>query len=242
MCTSTFSKLTEDVSEKDLDEQGLIDNHSYTLMGVFKVTLDDMSEERLVKVRNPYGFKEWNGDWSDKSKKWTVKTRAQVEGSSKDDGIFFISLHDHLKFTKMTTICFYVEPRMDNFVVDQHELDQWGATKFTLERDHPQSLTISIDQISERVMDRKRNFSYDVVPVKIILTKLSSKIEDPDAETVPFEQTYIGGDSFAYNLGNAHAAVPFLQGLSKGVYMAFYQAAFTEAHSERKLVFSVYCQ
>ena len=45
MCTSTFSKLTEDVSEKDLDEQGLIDNHSYTLMGVFKVTLDDMSEE-----------------------------------------------------------------------------------------------------------------------------------------------------------------------------------------------------
>jgi hypothetical protein len=26
---------------------------------------------RLIKIRNPYGLKEWNGDWSDNSKLWT---------------------------------------------------------------------------------------------------------------------------------------------------------------------------
>ena len=32
-----------------------------------------------------------------------------------------------------------------------------------------------------------------------------------------------------------------MEGLSKGVYVAMYQAAFTESYKERKLVFSVYC-
>jgi hypothetical protein len=66
-------------------------------------------------------------------------------------------------------------------------------TKFTLERDHPQSFTVTIDQISERFMDRPRNGSYKPVPVKLILTKLNSKI-DPDTQEVIMEQTFIGGD------------------------------------------------
>lgn len=32
-----------------------------------------------------------------------------------------------------------------------------------------------------------------------------------------------------------------MDGLQKGVYVAMYKADFTEAHQERKLVFSVYC-
>jgi len=52
-----------------------MDAHEYTLIGVKEITLDDCSTERLIKIRNPYGKKEWTGDWGDKSKKWTLKTR-----------------------------------------------------------------------------------------------------------------------------------------------------------------------
>ena len=42
---------------------------------------------RLVKLRNPWGEKEFNGDWSDKSSKWTdeLKKKVDFEGV-KDDG------------------------------------------------------------------------------------------------------------------------------------------------------------
>jgi len=43
-------------------------------------------------------MKEWTGEWSDNCKKWTVKTRDQVNGENKVDGKFFISLNDFSKF------------------------------------------------------------------------------------------------------------------------------------------------
>jgi len=42
-------------------------------------------------------------------------------------------------------------------------------------------------------MDRPRNGSYNPVPVKLIVTKLNSKI-DPGTQEVIMEQTFIGGD------------------------------------------------
>jgi calpain-15 len=36
----------------------------------------DDQDVRLMKLRNPWGNKgEWNGDWSDKSEKWTPELK-----------------------------------------------------------------------------------------------------------------------------------------------------------------------
>lgn len=50
---------------------------------------------RLVKLRNPWGSGEWNGDWSDASPLWTEELRAQVGfDGARDDGIFWMNFED----------------------------------------------------------------------------------------------------------------------------------------------------
>jgi len=138
------------------------------------VVTDDCKEHRLIKIRNPYGMKEWNGAWSDKSSLWTVKTREQVNCEDKEDGCFFINLEDFIKFFTRTTICYYMDECEDNYIVDQHELDSWAMVKFTLERDNKTPLCLTVDQMSERFLDRSRDGSYVAPQIRIILTKLKS--------------------------------------------------------------------
>ena len=72
----------------------------------------------MLKIRNPYGMKEWIGDWGDRSKKWTVRLRAQVNGEDKEDGVFFICLADFVKFFTIATVCYNIDDIHDNFLVD----------------------------------------------------------------------------------------------------------------------------
>ena len=84
------------------DNAGLIGGHAYTLMNLF-----DLKEEKikLVKLRNPWGEKEFVGDWSDKSSKWTneIKKKANFE-AAKDDGIFYMSYDDFTKYFSIIEI------------------------------------------------------------------------------------------------------------------------------------------
>ncbi len=57
MCTSTKA-------DEESKKMGLVANHAYTLIGVKEVEYLGKTI-RLVKIRNPWGYKEWNGEWSD---------------------------------------------------------------------------------------------------------------------------------------------------------------------------------
>lgn len=48
-------------------------------------------------MRNPWGKKEWSGDWSDKSDKWTPELKEKLKVVDKNDGIFWISSNDFIK-------------------------------------------------------------------------------------------------------------------------------------------------
>lgn len=50
-----------------------------------------MNIEKLVKMRNPWGRGEWQGDWSDSSYKWTDSVKEMLNYSNQDDGIFFMT-------------------------------------------------------------------------------------------------------------------------------------------------------
>ena len=44
---------------------GLVKGHAYSVTGATTVNLRGKAV-RLVRIRNPWGAKEWNGDWGDK--------------------------------------------------------------------------------------------------------------------------------------------------------------------------------
>ena len=71
-------------------EQGLVDGHAYTVTG--------MDEKlKLIRIRNPYGADEWNGDWSDTSNKWKTidnETKKRLNFVKKNDGEFWMSFQD----------------------------------------------------------------------------------------------------------------------------------------------------
>ena len=85
------------VTQRELRSKNLIKNHTYT---VLKVT--QCGDKRFVCLRNPWGRKEWSGDWSNNSPLWTPTLKEQLEFDNLKNGTFLMSDHDFFKY--FTTI------------------------------------------------------------------------------------------------------------------------------------------
>ena len=88
-----FAKILEGSKEKTLvgcsshgtseSDIVIVQNHEYALAEA--KTNGDLE---LVKVRNPWEVREWEGPWSDNSSLWTPQLRKFFGRKSKDDGIY----------------------------------------------------------------------------------------------------------------------------------------------------------
>ena len=92
-------------STKNVESKGLVNSHAYTLIGTYMIKSNGKII-RLVKLRNTWGFGEWNGDWSDNSPLWGEEEKNQVNFVKKDDGTFYMSYDDYYKNFIITDICF----------------------------------------------------------------------------------------------------------------------------------------
>ncbi|XP_044022546.1 calpain-8-like [Siniperca chuatsi] len=85
---------------------GLVQGHAYAVTGV-KQMMSRGKLVNLVRLWNPWGKGEWNGDWSDRSPLWQTVSPQDREMclSVIDDGEFWMTLEDFCKLYKDLDIC-----------------------------------------------------------------------------------------------------------------------------------------
>ncbi|XP_071377523.1 calpain-12 [Centroberyx affinis] len=86
---------------------GLIKGHAYAITDSNKVKKAS-GETSLLRLRNPWGFVEYRGPWSDKSKDWDDVDKAEkerIELKKKEDGEFWISSEDFSRLFDTVELC-----------------------------------------------------------------------------------------------------------------------------------------
>ena len=114
--------------------------HAYSLIDLYEFTHED-ERVRLCKLRNPWGHGEWQGDWSDKSDKWTDELRETYGCHDKDDGLFFMTFEDYMSHFKRTSVCLQQEPETYS-----HKQLTVEFTKDDALHSHPELFRIMIDE------------------------------------------------------------------------------------------------
>lgn len=99
------SRGTDKYTELGIDpenEAGLVGGHAYSILDV-----QQYKDTKLLQLRNPWGRFEWKGDWSDSSPLWTPEYRAAfLPEFGEDDGIFWMSYDDFLKYFGSVNVCY----------------------------------------------------------------------------------------------------------------------------------------
>ena len=98
------------------NDEGVISGHAYSLISIHEFN-NKGKEIKLLKLRNPWGSGEWQGDWSDKSPLWTPQLATKLGNVVGNDGIFFIELNDYLDHFSWTSVC--VENNEEKYVHSQ---------------------------------------------------------------------------------------------------------------------------
>lgn len=129
------------------DALGLCGNHAYSLLAAYEIVdqggykrvlregePSNPNNERILKLRNPWGEGEWKGDWGDESDLWTDELKAECGMVDREDGQFCIRFSDWQKFFYDYQICYYV----DGY--------QYSGQKYTSNSKDPTAIRFNINQ------------------------------------------------------------------------------------------------
>ncbi|CAD5117307.1 DgyrCDS6094 [Dimorphilus gyrociliatus] len=95
--------------DEEYDTVGLRPRHAYSVLDVEEVkTFNVNSSVRLLKLRNPWGRFEWNGDWSRNSPLWNGVYEHSTLNKGFQQGEFCISQEDFMKYFDSVDICKYM--------------------------------------------------------------------------------------------------------------------------------------
>ncbi len=146
ICTTTNSSSAS-------KEVGLVQSHAYTVISCYNI--DGL---KLMKIRNPWGGGfEWNGDFGDHSKLWTPELKKKVEYVKADDGIFYMTFNDFLKYYPYTFVCKYYDGFYYKYKkLVQHDVGHMMGIKFVVNK--PTKAIIGLHQKQERFYNKVKNY------------------------------------------------------------------------------------
>ncbi|CAI8004166.1 Calpain-5, partial [Geodia barretti] len=132
MISCSIALSEGDAPEKQLD-CGLIKGHAYAITDIRKMSLSSglmsilgrrSGNLMMLKLRNPWGKKEWNGAWSDQSEEWKkvpAKEREKMNIKIDDDGDFWMELHDWVHWFTDVSLCRQVNTSLLSLQKNWHE-------------------------------------------------------------------------------------------------------------------------
>ena len=173
VCASTRNDM-------DVETIGLVKNHAYTVMNTAEVVVDEVSEKKvkLCLLRNPWGYKEWKGDWSDGSTLWNENIIKQIEGYEKISnmkGCFWMCVEDFKKYFMRSDICQIIYSSRLRFI-DYEEKDL----------NHPQVLNIYLPEdgmLSVSVIEKNWRYNRELRDVPHPTSLVIAKYE-PETKTI----------------------------------------------------------
>jgi hypothetical protein len=159
-------------STKNVESKGLVNSHAYTLIGTYMIKSKGRII-KLVKLRNTWGFGEWNGDWSDKSPLWTEEEKSQVDFVKKDDGTFYMSYEDYFKHFIITDICYVqYESYSKSFKIEGEDIRHGQVFNIYLEEEGFLSAAVI-----RKMWRFNREYTDTIIPTVLILMRY-----DPNKE------------------------------------------------------------
>jgi len=179
-----------DPNDKTYSES-IVTQHAYTLISAKQVEYKG-EKIRLFKIRNPWGNKEWDGDWSDKSEKWNDELidLFDVKGSlGVDDGTFLMTPADFVRYFDSINICCYMfNSYSKNFEITKKDFDIPQVFTFYL----PDEKFVSISahgqywRYNRHLIDKES-------PISVLLAKVeeNNEISYVDSNFSGTEDAYI---------------------------------------------------
>jgi hypothetical protein len=212
--------------EREMLEKNLIKGHTYILEGAVELTAKNQSKVKLLKISNPWGFREWTGDFSDKSPLWenfSEETRKKYFDKEKKKNLFFVSIEDFLKFFIRTDIClmiFSCEGYCFKRTFDlKSSYDFNNKPKFFLISIEEDETILSISLISEHWKYNKLLNYNSSFPASLVLMRYSEKAK----LFTDFEASYNSCDDCNINLID----------IKKGLYLLFTFISYENSNSKK---------
>uniref|UniRef100_A0A673XED9 Calpain 12 n=1 Tax=Salmo trutta TaxID=8032 RepID=A0A673XED9_SALTR len=87
--------------------EGLVKGHAYAITDTDTVK-KPAGEALLLRLRNPWGFVEYSGPWSDKSKDWDdvdAAEKKRIDLKNSEDGEFWINVEDFNRLFDTVELC-----------------------------------------------------------------------------------------------------------------------------------------
>ena len=200
-----------DIYNLNLDGVGLSAGHAYTVLGVLEIETDK-GKEKVVHLRNPYGNGEFNGEWSDYSKKWTPELKKKYNLIEKDDGDFYMSYDDFLTYYITLGIC-KLHPGFKTTSLRMVRPTKCQVTKITIPKGEVLTY-LNLYQKNPRV--RLKDGSYQKVVYSYLL------LVDKDF-------------NYLYSISNANLHIGIEQKLKEGTYYLLSDVNYRYANPDKKL-------
>ncbi|XP_078261155.1 calpain-2 catalytic subunit-like [Rhinoraja longicauda] len=118
--------ITSSAETEAITSQQLVKGHAYSLTGAEIVNYQG-DEEKLVRVRNPWGQVEWTGSWSDNAPEWQDVPEEERERlcDRSENGEFWMAFSEFLSNFSRVEICNLTPDTLNN-----DEVHKWNMVTY----------------------------------------------------------------------------------------------------------------